>query len=489
MTILERVVYNSLEFIDFSGKLCYTWIWIQRAWYIAVNNKKNAKLEKELKNIVVDLDKFYFIEFKANSHDKVKIKLYNMDLREFSLLRVVLIHEVTNEKKVIPCKVVSKSILEFRIDDTLFGQLQNPYDMQRWKVALASLMKEELQVRVLKKRKIGKILTKRYNKIEKSYNIDIDLYTGKYKKNSSKLEFRDQIIEVTPFYSVNGFFALSTMSKLLHFYRKRAYGIREIYILEDGFRIYMNLPTYFFEIEKICVIPYGAREIEMESYIVDYEILRQQKSNMDIQIDIDLKATYYYAARWHAEIFFRYGEYLYRCPLVFAPKRFTEFHSNKKVFRSDPIEMEYKIERNRSFSFICRMDSCYEKSFILRYAQVIETGNRSSLDKLIEDKRLRVIGCINAELEKIGERHLKIQLLNETLSRCEEVAVFFLDRASLKMMKSNIENISKTKGELEILDPKVGNEKYILCLAVKRQEYYYVLRISTLGREERRKQK
>lgn len=465
---------------------------------MAVDDNNSVELEQVLKNTSVDLKQFYFIKLIENHNNTFKIRVYNLDLEQLNSVGIVLIHKETKLQKVFSCTVINKSYMEFTIDNSVFSSLKNPYELQKWFVAIAHVQQGSVNIGLLKEKKNNDVLRKLFCKKkldieERNYNIDINLYGGKYKKNSSRLDLEEHIIEVTPIFYGDGFFTICTMSKILHLYRNGEYGIRSVYILENGFRIYANLPEYFYGIKKIYVISKKARKIEIGNYQVDYKILKQQKESMDIQIDIDLRDVYYYAAQWSVEIFLQYEGRFYRCPLLSAGKKVSSVYFNERTYRNEPVEMEFMLRKNGSFSFVCRMDLIYEKSFILRYAQLIEEKELDSIENLVKKKKLKILGSINAEWEVIDENRLTIQLANETLVRCEEILFFLIGKNEFNMVMPKIVYVSHTKGAIIISYPQLidtfleNTNDWKMCLAVRRQGLYYVLELEK--RNQKRKER
>lgn len=454
--------------------------------------KEDGNVIEKLGNVEIVNNEFHLVKKFENVSNRFKIEFQDLNLEKMQEVYLVFIHEKTGQKVVFQCEKTGQQLVEVMIDQSIFSRLDNPYNLHKWKSAITYYLDEKIHMKLLKnmqkERKkhsfLDIILNQKRDENDIYYRNEIDLYTGKVKKNTSELEIEDYMFEIIPLYNENGFLCINTIAKFLSFYRNQQFGIYNFFVMDHGFRLQVCLPEYFSRIEKICVIPRTARPIEIGEYEINYKIIKQQKGSMEIEIDIDSNMVYYYADKWNISLFLQYNGHSFICPLVAIYKKVMTIHSEEKNYVNDPVELQIEVEKNGAFSFECKMDPYYEKSFLYRYAQALEEKTDSSVLELIQQNKISVLGKINAKLETIQENQLSIQLINETLVRCLDTNIVFIKENRFEVLVGEIKFLSETKGAIIVEYPNL-NKKFIcqskeiwnICLAVKRNGLYYVLRL------------
>lgn len=454
---------------------------------------KHSDLLKKVLSDKVILRGAHASSIQSNQNNMFHIELSDLELEILDEVYVILINEETKIRKAFSVRVLEEQILEFELDTSLFSGIEKIFDLQMWTLAIAYKKGERLHLKCLQ------------NKKEKNRNTDIRslLYRNYFSDQNSEVFINHQAIRVFPFYYSKGHISICTMSKKLTFYTDEIYGATDFFLNANNLTIKVYIPKDCDNIDKIFLLSKSRYWLETEQYKANYKMLSEDENGYRIECTIDLNSDFFYNSNWEIYIQFKKEQIIYKCPILIAAEKAKYFKKKKIDYFSE--QNKFSIVSNISkfglLSLECQMDFYDERAFILRNAQVTEQDSEIALKELLEEKSIIVRGSINAKIQGAEKKQITIQLQNETLHGCSDIHIAFLKNKDSEVMLSDKIVLSEKMNEISFEVPNFlqwletfRREVSKICLIVKKDAYYYVLRfqdrvLDQVYRTKRKKKK
>lgn len=423
----------------------------------------------------LDIYGAHLVKMIFNKDNVFRIKIKDLDLKQTENQYIALINEAQEIKKFFSITIIDKHTIEFQIDNSLFYNVKNIYDMQTWKLAVAYSLEGTFYLKRLKDA----------DKISDSQTLDLkmSLYYNMEEEQTSLIQIEEQEVRVFPFYHYKGHISICTISEPLLFYKNGSYGITDFQLENDMLSVEIKLPKIQV-INGIYLMAEQGSELEINKYQVPYITLEETDQEVTFECKVDLNNECFYIDMWHLCVEIQQNNYKASCPLLAALNQIDKLGKKEISVQTSIRSFIIDLKDKGVFTITSEMDFKKEQGFLLKNAQVIEdTGNRS-IQELAEEKLIVIEGSIQAQMRVTQGNQVTIKLFNDSLEDCSEYGILLEKYKDSEFVFTEITNITDKKNEFTFKCPVFGDkistykrEVWKLCLAVKKGNQYYVLRL------------